>query len=196
MGEKLSAEALDTLFMEARTYRTWADRPVDAETLEQIWDIARMGATSTNCSPARIVFVVSDEAKEKLKPCLIDGNVEQTMKAPVTAIIGHDMEFYERLPELSPHNNARSWFAGNDDLIAETAFRNGTLQGAYLMLAARALGLDCGPMSGFDKAKTDAAFFAGTSVKSNFICNIGYGTADSLHPRQPRLGFADACRVA
>ena len=141
MGEKLSAEALDTLFMEARTYRTWEDRPVDAKMLEEIWNIARMGATSTNCSPARIVFVVSDEAKEKLKECLMDGNVEQTMKAPVTAIIGHDMEFYERLPELSPHNNARSWFAGNDGLIAETAFRNGTLQGAYLMLAARALGL-------------------------------------------------------
>lgn len=191
----LSPDALDTIFLKARTYNWWADKPVPRSMLEEIWNIARMGPTSANCSPARIVFVTSDEAREKLRPCLMKGNVDKTMKAPATAIIGHDMEFYEQLPKLFPHTDARSWFAGNDDLIEETAFRNGTLQGAYFMLAARALGLDCGPMSGFDKKKVDAAFFAGTTVKSNFICSIGYGTDKNLFPRSPRLAFAEACRV-
>ncbi|MGJ3260368.1 MAG: malonic semialdehyde reductase [Rhodospirillales bacterium] len=191
----LSPDALDTIFLKARTYNWWSDKPVPQSMLEEIWNIARMGPTSANCSPARIVFVTSDEAKEKLRPCLMKGNVDKTMKAPVTAIIGHDMEFYEQLPKLFPHTDARSWFAGKDDLIAETAFRNGTLQGAYFMLAARALGLDCGPMSGFDKEKVDAAFFEGTTVKSNFICSIGYGTDKNLFPRSPRLAFAEACRV-
>lgn len=191
----LSPDALDTIFLKARTYNWWSDRPVPQSMLEEIWNIARMGPTSANCSPARIVFVTSDRAKEKLRPCLMKGNVDKTMKAPATAIIGHDMEFYEQLPKLFPHADARSWFAGNDGLIEETAFRNGTLQGAYFMLAARALGLDCGPMSGFDKEKVDAAFFEGTTVKSNFICSIGYGTDKNLFPRSPRLAFAEACRV-
>lgn len=191
----LNPDALDTIFLKARTYNWWSDKPVPQSMLEEIWNIARMGPTSANCSPARIVFVTSEEAKEKLRPCLMKGNVDKTMKAPATAIIGHDMEFYEQLPKLFPHTDARSWFTGNDDLIEETAFRNGTLQGAYFMLAARALGLDCGPMSGFDKEKADAAFFAGTTVRSNFICSIGYGTDKNLFPRSPRLSFAEACRV-
>lgn len=191
----LSEQDLNTLFMEARSYNAWSDKQVPAAMLEQMWDIARMGPTSANCSPARIVFVTSAEAKEKLRPCLMDGNVDKTMQAPVTAIIGHDMAFFEKLPELFPHTDARAWFAGNDALIEETAFRNGTLQGAYLMLAARALGLDCGPMSGFDKQKVDAAFFAGTTARVNFMCNIGYGTDADLFPRSPRLAFAQACRV-
>lgn len=191
----IDSTALDTLFMKARTYNDWSDKPVPPQLLEEIWNVARMGPTSANCSPARIVFVTSDEAKEKLRPCLMKGNVDKTMAAPATAIIGHDLEFHENLPKLFPHADARSWFAGNDDLIRETAFRNGTLQGAYLILAARALGLDCGPMSGFDKEKVNAAFFAGTSVKANFLCNIGYGTEKDLFPRSPRLAFAEACRV-
>jgi 3-hydroxypropanoate dehydrogenase len=192
----LNEAALDTLFMEARTYNAWSDRPVTDTLLEEIWNIARMGPTSANCSPSRIVFATSAEAKEKLKPCLMGGNVAKTMQAPVTAILGHDMQFHEKLPQLFPHEDARSWFAGNDALIEETAFRNGTLQGAYIMLAARALGLDCGPMSGFDKDKVNAAFFAGTDVRVNFLCNIGYGTDKDLFPRSPRLAFAEACRVA
>ena len=195
MKKPLSEENLDTLFLQARTHTSWFDKKVPHALLEQLWSIARMGPTSANCSPARIVFVTSDAAKQVLRPCLIEGNVEQTMQAPVTAIIGNDMAFYDRLPELFPHTDARAWFAGNDALIAETAFRNGTLQGAYLMLAARSLGLDCGPMSGFDKEKVNAAFFAGTRTKANFLCNIGYGDGKKLHPRGPRLGFAEACRI-
>lgn len=191
----LKDAALNTLFMDARTHNAWADKEIPPGVLEEIWNIARMGPTSANCSPARIVFVKSDEAKEKLRPCLMSGNVDKTMQAPVTAILGHDMEFYEQLPKLFPHTDARSWFVGNDDLIRETAFRNGTLQAAYLIIAARACGLDCGPMSGFDKQKVDAEFFAGTTVKSNFLCNIGYGSDEDLFPRSPRLAFAEACRV-
>lgn len=191
----LDPGALDTIFLKARTYNDWSDKPVPASLLEEIWNIARMGATSANCSPARIVFVTSTAAKEKLRPCLMKGNVDKTMAAPATAIIGYDREFYEKLPQLFPHTDARSWFAGNDALIEETAFRNGTLQGAYLMIAARALGLDCGPMSGFDKDMVDKAFFAGTTVRSNFLCSIGYGTEKDLFPRSPRLTFAEACRV-
>jgi len=191
----LSAAALDTLFMEARSYNAWSDKPVPDEMLEEIWNIARMGPTSANCSPARVVFVTSMAAKEKLRPCLMDGNVDKTMQAPATALIGHDMAFYEKLPELFPHTDARAWFVGNDALIEETAFRNGTLQGAYLMLAARARGLDCGPMSGFDKGKVNEAFFAGTTAKVNFMVNIGYGIEKDLFSRSPRLAFAQACRV-
>ncbi len=195
MTEALNAEALDQLFVEARTHNGWLDEPVPDDLLKDVWDLAKMGPTSANCSPARIVFVVSPEARERLKPCLIEGNVDKTMAAPVTAIIGQDMKFYDRLPELFPHADARAWFAGNDDLIGETAFRNGTLQGAYFILAARALGLDCGPMSGFDNAAVDQAFFAGTDVKSNFLCNLGHGSGEGLHPRGPRLDFNDACSV-
>ncbi len=195
MPYPVDAAALETLFHEARTLRAWIDRPVETETLEAIWELARLGPTSANCSPARIVFVRSPEAKERLKPCLMKGNVDQTMAAPVTAVIGYDMAFYDRLPELFPHTDARSWFAGKDELIASTAFRNGSLQGAYLMIAARALGLDCGPMSGFKNDAVDEAFFAGTTVKSNFLCNLGYGDRANLRPRQPRLSFEEACSV-
>lgn len=188
--------ALDQLFNTARSHNAWRDKAVDERQLHALWELARMGPTSANCSPMRVVFVVSEAAKEKLRPCLMDGNVAKTMSAPVTAIIGHDMAFYERLGELFPHDDARSWFAGNAELIETTAFRNGTLQGAYLMIAARALGLDCGPMSGFDNAAVDTAFFAGTEVKSNFLCNLGYGDDSALFARSPRLAFNDACRVA
>jgi len=192
---KADAATLDLLFSTARTQNGWMDKALEAELLQEIWNLTRMGPTSANCSPARIVFVTSIEAKEKLRPALLEGNVSKTMAAPATAIIGYDMEFYERLPELFPHTDAKAWFVGNEDLIFSTAFRNGTLQGAYFMMAARALGLDCGPMSGFDNAAVDTAFFADSAVKSNFICSIGYGNDDNLHPRGPRLDFAEACRI-
>lgn len=192
---KADDATLDLLFHKARTRNGWTDRPLEPGTLEQIWDLTRMGPTSANCSPARIVFVTTAEAKAKLKPSMMPGNDDKIMAAPVTAIIGQDMEFYERLPELFPHTDARAWFAGNDELIKTTAFRNTTLQGAYFMIAARALGLDCGPLSGFDNEKVDADFFAGTAVQSNFICSIGYGNDEDLFPRSPRLAFDEACRV-
>ena len=195
MSAAIDQSALDQLFFDARTHTTWSEEPVSEATLRQLWDLLRMAPTSANCSPARIVFVASAAAKEKLKPCLAPGNVDKTMAAPVTAIVGQDTEFYEKLPELFPHTDARAWFVGNDALIADTAFRNSSLQGAYLILAARALGLDCGPMSGFDHDALNAAFFAGTTVKANFICNLGHGTAEGLHPRSPRLAFDDACTL-
>lgn len=191
----LSDEALDQLFRQARTHNEWLPQPVSDETLRQIYDLMKWGPTSANSSPARIVFVKSGAAKEKLLQGVAPGNLEKTRTAPVTAIIAHDMEFYEKLPKLFPHADARSWFAGNKDLIEATAFRNGTLQGAYLMLAARALGVDCGAMSGFDNAKVDAAFFEGTSWKSNFLCNLGYGDVSKLFPRSPRLDFEEACQI-
>jgi 3-hydroxypropanoate dehydrogenase len=191
----LSETALDLVFRSARTHTHWLDRPVDDETLRALYDLLRWGPTSANCSPARIVFVRSRQAKERLRPALSAGNVDKTMAAPATAIIGHDLRFHEQLPRLFPHADARSWFAGNDELIRTTAFRNGTLQGAYLIISARALGLDCGPMSGFDNAKVDAAFFPGSTVKSNFLCNLGYGDPAKLHPRSPRLAFDEACRI-
>lgn len=187
--------SLDVLFRHARTHSRWTPEPVPDELLRQAWDLARMGPTSANCLPARIVFVRSREAKEKLRPCLAEGNVDKTMAAPVTAIVGHDLRFYEQLPRLFPHADARSWFAGNDALIQATAFRNGTLQGAYFLLACRALGLDCGPMSGFDNAAVDAAFFPDGTVRSNFLMNIGHGDPAALFPRGPRLDFAEACRI-
>lgn len=191
----LSPDTLDQLFRQARTHYHWQDRPVDPQLLTQLYDLMKMGPTSANISPARLVFVVSKEAKEKLRPCLDAGNVEKTMAAPVTAIIGMDMEFYEKLPKLFPHTDARPWFAGQPQKIADSAFRNSSLQGAYLIMAARALGLDCGPMSGFDAKKLDEAFFAGTAITSNFLCNLGYGVAENLFPRSPRLDFSEACRV-
>ena len=191
----IGERALDILFRRARTHDHWIAKPVGEDLLRSVWDLARMGPTSANCGPARLVYVVSPEAKRKLKHCLIEGNVEQTMAAPATAVIGHDLAFHDRLPELFPHTDARSWFVGKPSLIETTAFRNGTLQGAYFILAARAMGLDCGPMSGFDNAKVDEAFFAGTTIRSNFLCNIGYGDAEKLHPRSPRLAFDEACKV-
>ncbi|HSO41496.1 MAG TPA: malonic semialdehyde reductase [Rhodospirillales bacterium] len=187
--------ALERIFRNARTHYAWQERGVSVDLLREVWDLAKLGPTSANCSPARIVFVISPEAKARLRPCVIPGNVEKTMTAPATAVIGHDLAFYERLPELFPHTNAKSWFVGNERLIETTAMRNGTLQGAYFMLAARALGLDCGPMSGFDNAMVDAEFFAGTTIRSNFLCNLGYGDSSVLHPRSPRLSFDDACTV-
>jgi 3-hydroxypropanoate dehydrogenase len=192
----LDAGALDTLFRHARTHNGWQDRPVSDAQLHQIYELMKMGPTSANSCPARIVFVRSRQAKERLRPALSEGNLEKTMAAPVTAIIGYDLKFYDRLPELFPHNpEARNWFA-NDPKGAElAAFRNGTLQGAYFILAARAVGLDCGPMSGFDNAKVDAEFFRETYVKSNFLCNLGYGDSSKLFPRSPRLSFEGVCRV-
>ena len=195
MSAAITQDALDQLFTDARTHNVWQDKPVEADLLRAVWDLTKMGPTSANCSPARIVFVVSDEAKARLKPCLAEGNVTKTMSAPVTAIIGSDQKFYDRLGELFPHTDARPWCAGNDAMIESTAFRNSTLQGAYFMLAARALGLDCGPMSGFDNDAVDGEFFAGTSVKSNFLCSIGYGSGEDMFPRSPRLDFDDACSV-
>ena len=154
-----------------------------------------MGPTSANCSPARIVFVISPEAKRKLKPCLMEGNVDKTMAAPATAIIAYDTRFHEHLPRLFPHTDAKSWFDGNPTLIEETAFRNSSLQGAYLIISARALGLDCGPMSGFDSAKLNAEFFADGRFKSNFLCNIGHGDSGGLFPRSPRFEFDDVCEI-
>jgi len=194
--QTLDDAALDLLFRKARTHNAWQDKAVPEAVLRAVWDLAKMGATSANCSPARIVFVVTPEAKEMLKPCLMEGNVGKTMAAPATAVIGHDMTFYDQLPKLFPHTDARAWFVGDKPKIDSTAFRNGTLQGAYLMLAARALGLDCGPMSGFDNDKVDEAFFAGTAIKSNFLCNLGYGDPGNLQPRNTRLTFEEACQLA
>ena len=185
----LSAEALAQLFTEARSYNGYLDTPVTQEQLEQIWDLMKFGPTSSNCLPARIIWCRSDEAKQKLAACSMPANGEKILQAPVTAIIGMDLEFYENLPELFPHTDARSWFVGNDALIEKTAFRNSSLQGAYFMLAARALGLDTGAMSGFNNAAVDEAFFAGTKVQSNFICTLGYGDKASIFERSPRPAF-------
>jgi 3-hydroxypropanoate dehydrogenase len=187
--------SLDLIFRKARTHNGWQDKPVEDSLLEQVYDLCKWAPTSANCSPMRLVFVKSKEAKERLKPALAPGNVGKVMSAPVTAIIGHDMAFYELLPKLFPHADARAWFVGNDAMIAATAFRNGTLQGAYFMLAARSLGLDCGPMSGFDNAKVDAEFFKDTTVKSNFICSLGYGDSSKLFPRSPRLAFSEVAKI-
>lgn len=187
--------ALHQLFLDARTHNAWHDRPVDDATLRALWDLTRMPPTSANCSPGRIVFVRSAEAKEKLRPALSSGNLDKTMAAPVTAILAYDTRFTELLPTLFPHANARVWFEGNDALMEETAFRNGTLQAAYLILAARALGLDCGPMSGFDKAKVNDAFFPDGRLRVNFLCNLGYGDPKGLFERSPRLPFEDACEI-
>jgi 3-hydroxypropanoate dehydrogenase len=192
---RLDDVALDQLFRAARTYRAWRDRAIDDETLQALYELMKWGPTSSNCCPARIVFVKSPEAKARLKPALDAGNVKQTMAAPVTAIIAYDLQFYEKLPLLAPHADVRSEFVGRPELIRSTAFRNGSLEGAYLIVAARALGLDCGPMSGFDNARLDAEFFPGGTVKSNFLCNLGYGDPSKLHPRAPRLAFTDACQI-
>lgn len=186
---------LNLIFNDARTHSYWQDTPVNIDLLKQAYELARMGPTAANCCPMRITFVISQDAKARLKPHLDAGNVDKTMKAPATAIIAYDMEFYEQLPKLFPHTNARAWFAGKPDNIAKTTFRNGSLQGAYFMIAARSLGLDCGPMSGFNSETLDKEFFAGTSYRSNFLCNLGYGDASKLHPRSPRLSFEEACEV-
>jgi 3-hydroxypropanoate dehydrogenase len=191
----IDSAALHQLFLDARTQNGWLDQPVTDAELERLYDLLKMAPTSANCSPARLLFVRSPEAKARLLPCVTPGNLEKTRAAPVTAIIGYDLLFHDKLPQLFPHTDARSWFAGKPDLIAATAFRNGTLQGGYLMLAARAIGLDCGPMSGFDNARVDAEFWAGTAVKTNFLCNLGHGDPSKLMPRSPRLRFDEACRI-
>lgn len=197
MSEKLAEVALDQLFRTARTYNAFLPKEVTDEQLHALYELAKFGPTSANSSPMRLVFVKSAEAKEKLKPFLSEGNRAKTMAAPVTAIVATDHAFYEKLPQLFPHADARSWFVGNQPMIDTTAFRNATLQGAYVIIAARALGLDCGPMSGFDNAGVDQAFFAGTTIKSNFLINIGYGDASrDLFPRSPRLSFDEASRIA
>ena len=195
--QTLNDEARRLLFTEARTHNRFTPEPVPDALLRQLYDLMKWGPTSANCSPARLVFVKSPEAKAKLASCMSEGNRDKTLQAPVNAIVGMDMAFYDKLPELFPHNlTAKSWFEGNPEFSASTAMRNSSLQGAYFMLAARGLGLDCGPMSGFNADAVNAAFFAGTSVKANFICNLGHGDPAGLFPRSPRLSFEQACRIA
>jgi len=189
MTTPLNDQALDQLFRKARSFNAYLDKPVEESQLHDIWNLMKFGPTSANCLPARIIWCKSDAAKQKLAALAMPSNGEKIMSAPVTAIIGMDLEFYEQLPELFPHADARSWFVGNDVLIEKTAFRNSSLQGAYFMLAARALGLDTGPMSGFDNNAVDAAFFGGTKVQSNFICTLGYGDTSSIFDRSPRPDF-------
>lgn len=197
MSEMLSEATFDQLFRTARTLNAWLPRDVSDEQLHRLYDLAKFGPTSANSSPMRVIFVKSAEGKAKLEPFLSEGNHAKTMEAPVTAIIATDHEFYEKLPALFPHADARSWFVGNQPLIDVTAFRNATLQGAYVLMAARAIGLDCGPMSGFDNAGVDEAFFAGTAIKSNFLISLGYGDGSrNLFARSPRLDFDDACQIA
>ncbi len=195
MSAKLSTEALEQLFTRARTHNGWRDEEVSDAALREALDIAKWGPTSANCSPMRVLFLRSRQAKQRLAPALIPGNLEKTMAAPAVAIVAYDLKFYEHLPRLYPATDARSWFIGNEALIEETAFRNGTLQGAYLLLALRALGLDVGPMSGFDKAKVDAEFFPEGTVKSNFLVNIGYGDEAKLYPRGPRFEFEEVAKI-
>jgi 3-hydroxypropanoate dehydrogenase len=210
MSQKIDAQALDTLFLEARSFSKWQPRPVTDQTLQDLYDLLKWGPTSANSSPARFAFLRSKEAKERLRPALAPLNVEKTMTAPVTLIVAYDLKFYENLRKLFPQSpGMASLFQGNADLVEATAKRNSSLQGAYMIMAARALGLDCGPMSGFDNAKVDEEFFAAGKpcfgceqeffaeghVKSNFLCNIGYGDRGSLHPRLPRLAFSEACSL-
>lgn len=196
MHEVIDRASLDQLFDEAHTHNKWTDREVADDLLRRAYEHARWAPTSANCSPLRIVFVKSKEAKELLRPHLSEGNVAKTMAAPVTAIFASDHKFYELLPRLFPHADAKSWFAGKKQHADTTAFRNGTLQAGYFLLAARAMGLDCGPMSGFDNAGVDAAFFAGSDLKSNFLCNLGYGDKSGVYPRSPRLQFDEVARIA
>jgi 3-hydroxypropanoate dehydrogenase len=210
MGQTLDETALDTLFREARTYSKWLPRPVTDETLHDLYDLLKWAPTSANGAPARFAFLRTKDAKERLRPALAPLNVEKTMRAPVTVIVAYDMKFYERLPTLFPHSPGMvSLFQSSPELVASTAKRNSSLQGAYLIMAARALGLDCGPMSGFDQAKVDEEFFAAGKpcfgceqeffpeghVKSNFLCNLGYGDPSMLSPRLPRLAFNEACSL-
>ncbi len=192
----LSPEALDILFRKARTHNVWLPQPVSDDLLRQIYDLMKWGPTSANSSPARILYLRTPHAKERLRPALGPLNVDKTMQAPVTAIIAYDLKFYEHLPKLFPNNpSMREMFSNSPELAQTTAFRNGSLQGGYFILAARALGLDCGPMSGFDNAKVDAEFFPSSTVKSNFLCNLGYGDHSKLFPRNPRLDFDEACQL-
>jgi 3-hydroxypropanoate dehydrogenase len=192
----LDDHALDILFRSARSKWEWTDQPVTDEDIAALYELVKLGPTSANCSPARFVFIRTPEGKEKLKPALSAGNLDKTMAAPVTVIVAHDPQFYQLLPKLFPPADAKAWFSGNPDLAEETAFRNSTLQGAYLILAARSLGIDCGPMSGFDKAKVDRAFFVQNSWKSNFLINLGHGVPEHPFPRLPKLTFEEAAILA
>ncbi len=191
----INDEALDIVFRAARSQNKWLDKEVSPALLMAVYDLMRMGPTSANCSPARIVFLVSQESKERIKPFLLPSNVEKTMTAPAVAVIGYDLDFPNHIPRLFPHNpGAKDWF--HDPVLRQTtAFRNGTLQGAYFIIAARALGLDCGPMSGFNNDAVDKEFFAGSNVKSNFICGVGYGDPSGVFARSPRLSFDEACKI-
>lgn len=191
----LDPAGLDLLYKEARTYSKWQDRPVDPALLRQIHDLVKWAPTSANCEPLRVTFVTSPVGKEKLRPCLAPGNVDKTMSAPATAILAYDTRFYDELPKLFPHTDARSWFAGDPAGAETTAFRNSSLQGGYFILAARALGLDCGPMSGFNADLLNQTFFPDGRFKVNFLCNLGYGDAAALHPRLPRLDFDETCSI-
>jgi 3-hydroxypropanoate dehydrogenase len=193
--DPLPEAALRQLFLDARTHNAWTDQPVTDEDIHRLYDLLRFGPTSANTSPARFVFVKSPAAKERLKPFLSAGNRDKTMAAPVTAILGYDLAFHELLPKLFPHTDARSWFTGDPAKIEETAFRNSSLQGGYLILAARALGLDAGPMSGFDKAGVEQEFFPSGTIRVNFLCNLGYGDPAKLFVRNPRLAFDEACSI-
>ena len=204
MSTTISSQTLDALFLQARTHNVWLDRPVSDDTLRQLYDLMKFGPTSANSCPARILFLRTPEAKQRLAPALSPTNVDKTMQAPVTAIIAYDLRFFEETPKLLPHNpGMANMFAGSPQLAEITAFRNSSIQGGYFILAARSLGLDCGPMSGFDNAKVDAEFFSASAgnppafhqVKSNFLCNLGYGDASRLFSRSPRLAFAEACRL-
>jgi nitroreductase len=195
MSQPLNDQALDQVFRTARSVNFWTKDKVSDALLGQVYDLAKFGATSANASPARFVFVSTPQGKARLEPLLSEGNRAKSMAAPVTVIIGHDLNFAEQMPKLFPSNpDARHWFSA-PGVTETTAMRNGTLQGAYLMLAARMLGLDCGPMSGFDNAGIDAEFFAGTQIKSNFLCNLGYGSDENVFPRSPRLDFEEACQI-
>lgn len=185
----------EKLFTEGRTFNNFQDKPVSDEILKKAYDLAKMGPTSANSLPMRILFLRSQEEKEKLKPALDKGNQDKTMKAPVVAIIAYDMEFYENMPKLFPQTDAKSWFVGKPDYIKYTATQSGTLSAGYFVLAARMVGLDCGPMNGFNNEKTDEIFFEGTSWKSNFLINLGYGDTSTLYPRNPRLDFSEACKI-
>jgi 3-hydroxypropanoate dehydrogenase len=190
----MADDLLAQLFTEARTFSYWQERPVDRAAIEAAFALSFHGPTSANCEPMRLALVASPEAKERLLPCVSSGNYEKVKTAPVTAIVAYDLDFFEELPLLWPHGDARSWFTSNAAFAEETALRNSSLQGAYFIMALRSKGLDCGPMSGFDPAKVNAAFFAGTSWRANFLINIGYGQRERLHPRLPRLSFAEAAR--
>jgi len=183
------------LFTDSRSHNHFKPEPIADSVLRELYELMKFPPTSANCSPARLIFLRTSDAKERLRPALSSGNLAKTMSAPVTAIIAYDLEFYERLPMLFPQADARAWFTGNDAMIQTTAFRNSALQGAYFLLAARAVGLDTGPMSGFDNAKVDAAFFPDGKVKSNFLCNLGYGSGENLFPRNPRLTFEEVCTI-
>ena len=196
MSAILADAALDQLFRTARTQNAFQDRPVEDSQLHALYELLKWGPTAANSTPARFVFVKSAEAKQKLAPALSEGNRAKTLAAPVTVIVGFVLDFHEKLPYLFPHTDAKAWFDGPREGRHEGAFRNGSLQGAYLMMAARALGLDAGPMSGFDNAKVDEAFFAGTAIKSNFLVNLGYGDPAGVFPRLPRLSFDEAARIA